>query len=138
MIRAQDLADWCASQVSLMEQAPSFAVGPVVPELEFPDNLGIITMMPGAGTEMDDVVRRPAFQVKVRGLLDYYDQIAEQANTIDLALMRGPWGALWNTWIMSIEHVGGEPAPSVDDAVAKRITFDCVYIVREILQGANQ
>jgi hypothetical protein len=137
VIDVNQLVDWCAGLVSQFDQAPVGKRGPVVPELEFPDNMLVITMMSGSATEMEDAVRKPAFQVKVRGLLEYYDQVAAQANTIDQALMVGPWGALWGTWINSIQHVGGEPAPAVDDAAAKRITFDCTYIVREILEGAS-
>jgi hypothetical protein len=138
VIDAQSLTDWCGEQVAGFDMAPIAKRGPVVPQIEYPDNMVIVTMMAGSSTEMDDVVRRPAFQVKVRGLWEYYDSIALWANTIDLALMSGPWGSLWGTWVNSIEHVGGEPAPTVDNVSAKRITFDCVYIVREILQGANQ
>lgn len=143
MIDAKMLADWCTGITAGMDQAPTFKVNPgsvTIPENQFPENLGMITMMAGSGTEMDGSVRKPAFQVKIRGLDNYYSEVAAQADAVDRALMFGPWGALWGTWIDSVEHVGGEPAPDVDDASAKRIVFVCVYIVREILlpTGATQ
>lgn len=142
MINATLLAQWCQEIVSGTDQAPEFKVSPgtsvIIPELQYPDNLGLVTMMSGSGTEMEGATRKPAFQLKIRGLLPYYDEIALQADMIDRQLMSGPWGALWGTWINSVDHVGGEPAPDVDDASAQRVVFTCAYIVREILQGATR
>lgn len=134
MIDAQALVNWCGALVSEVDQAPQAALGPMRPELEFPDNLVLVTMLSGSGTEMEGVVRRPAFQVSVRGLFPYYSQLQAQANTIDLALMFGNWPLnLWGTRILTAEHVGGEPAPRMDDMQSQRVVFDCSYIVREIL-----
>lgn len=129
------LAAWLTAQVAALSPPITFVVGPELPETEFPDILGFVTPMPGMPPEMEGVVRRPAFQVRLRTLVPYVSQALIQANAIDQALIFGDTaGPLWGTRIMSVENAGGEPVPLLEDGPNQRVSVVCTYIVREILQ----
>lgn len=134
MIDAKLLALWLSALLTGQPQAPSFAVGPMRPELEFPDNLGIVTPMPGPGSGTEGLLDFPVFQIRVRGLQPYYGQLANQANMVDQALVFGLYPAnIWGTRILAVTRSGSGPVPIDEDSVNQRISFMCNYLATEAI-----
>lgn len=128
------MALWLSALLSGQPQAPNFAVGPNRPELEFPDNLGIVTPMPGPGSGTEGLIDFPVFQIRIRGLTPYYAQLANQANMVDQALVFGLYPAnIWGSRILTVGRPGSGPVPVNEDPTNQRISFMCNYLVTEAI-----
>jgi hypothetical protein len=112
----------------------SFVYGPIFPEHEYPEVLGVYTQTSGAAEESEGIVQRPGFQIRIRGLYDQVPALGQIANTIDLALIQINTEDLWGTRVLDVDRTGGMPAPLVDDERGRRVSFTCNYIIREAVQ----
>lgn len=128
------MAMWATAVLQGQPQAPRFEVGPPRPELEFPDNLGMITPMPGPGSTTEGLIDLPVFQIRVRGLAPYLLQLANQANILDQALVFGVYPAnIWGTRILAVTRSGSGPVPINEDEANQRISYLCNYLVTEAI-----
>lgn len=140
MINPTLMLEWLEGQlvdVLAQEGMPDWGgwyLGPDLPDLEFPETLGIYTPTAGAGEEAEGIVQLPGFQLRIRGIYEQTAQLLTLADAIDRALMFTAAGALWGTQIISVERTGGMFAPLVDDPRNKRVSVVCTYIVRDVIQ----
>lgn len=134
MIDPDLMALWLSAVLTGQPQAPTFAVGPDRPELEFPDNLGIVTPMPGPSSSTEGLIDYPVFQIRIRGLAPYRFQLANQANMVDQYLLFGVYPAnIWGSRILAVARSGSGPVPIAEDEVNQRISYMCNYVVTEAI-----
>jgi len=104
-------------------------LGPSLPDM--PDDVIIITLMPGGGLVMEGLIDQPAFQVAVRGA-QFGEVTADvKANQIDKALLWGDYPhTFWGGRVSSCTRTGGAPSPLGSFDKGRRAMYTCSYIVR--------
>lgn len=109
----QTLSDWLVSLgVAIPPNTDGAAApqeGPYIPEE--PDQLVIVTMLPGAGFMYEAVADWPAFQLRVRSGQDAQSTAEALAQALDLAILRAKYPVtIDGTHIQVVDRIGGAPA----------------------------
>jgi hypothetical protein len=113
--------------------------GPYVPDM--PDNVGVVTTIPGPGLSMEGVADTGGFQLLIRGLQDPTSTDAsaeENALRADRLIIRAslPAEVVTGVRLLPISRSGGRPAPLPQEDDGDRITFVCTYLT-PVLEEAS-
>ena len=120
-----------------------FVIGELPPDL---DEIGTLTMLPGAGLTTDGLWDRPGFQVLIRGRQsapvsagsDQFGATGPEAKIrlLDRKIVLGNYPHdLWGARVVWAARAGGAPAPvpgGRDDA--ERTIYTCNYLCQAALE----
>jgi hypothetical protein len=130
MLSSKLLAEWLTAKTQTMPLPLVFEVGPDVSEYLVNDKSGVITVVSGFGSEMEDLVDRPVFQVRVRAREHQLDELEQTAQLLDRVLCREAGGqAIWGTWVIAVARTGPGPTALQEDTSERR-AFACNYFAR--------
>lgn len=108
--------------------------GPEVPNQ--PGKYVVCTPYGGPGEDLEGVLDQRSWQIRCIGSQMGWEDVEEIANLIDEAFLQHYTGDVGNERVVSIQRVGGSPAPlNIDDA--ERVHFVCSYIFGVGLGLAN-
>lgn len=109
--------------------------GPELPD--YPDEYVLLTRYGGPGVEIDGAIDAVTWQVRSVGFQMEDESSAENiADAVDIAFLSHYSRKVGNTWVASIQRMGGAPAPLMKDD-ADRTHFVCSYIVSVELALSN-
>jgi hypothetical protein len=113
--------------------------GPYVPDM--PDNVGVVTTVPGPGLSLEGAADTNGFQLLVRGLQDptSTDGSAEDnALRADRLILFAdlPAEVTPGVRLLPVSRSGGRPAPLAQEDDGDRITFVCTYLT-PVLEEAS-
>lgn len=98
--------------------------GPKLPKL--PNAYVMLTPYGGSGLIVDGALESQSWQVRTVGKQHDYGHAEDMATAIDIGFISFMSDYLFDTWVTSIQRVGGAPSPlMVDDA--ERTHFTCNY-----------
>lgn len=131
------LAQWCQTTFGLLipDTGLTFLVGPDMPEM--PDEVALITRLPGAGLKFEGAFDQPAFQFAVRGLQQDPNDVTDPlqtgpeqwADTIDGMVLSAAPNSAWGTYVTAVDRAGGGPSPVQRLDAGRRATYTCTYVV---------
>lgn len=99
--------------------------GPELPQIPAP--FVVATPYGGPGEDLEGVLDERSWQIRVVSTQRGWEDAEEVANLIDMAFLQHYTGDVGNERVVSIQRVGGSPAPlDIDDA--ERVHFVCSYI----------
>lgn len=103
-----------------------FEPGPSLPDI--PGRFIMLTRYGGPGEHFEGVLDQIAWQVRVAGLQNDYDDAESIADAIDVAFLSIHSQYIDGNWVSGVQRVGGAPNPLLKDD-AERTHFVCSYII---------
>lgn len=100
--------------------------GPEMPDV--PGRFIVLTRYGGPGEHFEGILDQIAWQVRVAGLQNQYDDAETIADAIDRALLEVGSQEVNGLWVSGVQRSGGAPNPLLKDN-ADRTHFVCSYIV---------
>lgn len=127
----RDVATWletlCAA--AEIEAKVGYQHGPGDPLPTKPDRMVIVARTGGPGWALDGAMDDVAFQLRIRGGENNYDDAEDLALSVDRAVLDSRWPQTIGGWTATIaQRVGGPPAFLVRDP-ARRTHFTCNYVL---------
>jgi|SRR4051812_48512942 hypothetical protein len=113
--------------------------GPYVPVM--PDNVGVVTTVPGPGLFLEGAADTSGFQLLIRGVQDPTSKDAsaeENALRADRLILTAdlPAEVATGVRLLPLSRSGGRPAPLAQEDDGDRITFVCTYLT-PVLEEAS-
>lgn len=125
------IADWLSINYLDADGQPVTCISspPVIPDS--PDNIVVVTMLPGTGHDFDRAFEIRTFQVRCRSLQNN-PQIAE-ANSMEIDTlfnsMKMPWRPS-GAHVIELGWTGGGPSPLPADDTSNRYSWVCSYYAK--------
>ena len=130
-LTATKIADWLSTYYLDAGGQPIVCVPspPVVPDS--PDNIVVVTMLPGTGHDYDKAFEVRNFQIRSRSIQNN-PQIAE-ANSMGIDSLFNSMKMPWNpngSHVIELGWTGGGPSPLPADDSANRYSWVCTYYAK--------